>query len=268
MTELIKIEEIDGEPRVDSRLIAQELGVEHKHTIEIIRRYKTKIEKYGEVTFKTAPSLNSATYQQMTVCYLNEHQSTFLVTLSRNSEKAVELKQRLVDSYFHYRNQVLNHFKIPQTMAEALQLAANQAKELEQKNKQIEEAKPKVEFVDSIERSKDAISVGDFAKILAKRGMDIGQNRLFDILKDKYGPCHLLINAYRPLQYAVDNGWLELDEYPYTTKKGEDKIAIKVLVTGKGQIYIEKKLREYFEEKRATEEARRRCLDKLKPATV
>jgi len=239
MGELLNLVNIDGEFRVDSRLISQELNVEHKNTLEVIRKYEERFLRYGKVAFKTAPSLNTESCQNMTVCFLNEQQATFLVTLSRNSEKAVDLKQKLTDSYFFYKTK--NQPKIPQTYAEALQLAADQAKIIEQQ-------KPKVEFAENIERSDDTIEVGTLSNVLCKKGIEIGRNRLFKILKDKNG-LNLLINTQKPYQYALDNKWFEIEEYSYTDSKGKDRVATKVLVTGKGQIYIEKRLRDYFNEK-------------------
>ncbi len=261
MDDLIKIEEIDGEGRVDSRYIACRLGNEHKHALEMIRKYKDRFERYGEVPFKTAPSLNPDSYQRVTVCWLNEKQATFLVTLSRNSEKAVDLKQDLNDAFHSYRSQ-FKTFQLPQThhgalrlLAETANKLADQVEENSQLKTKIQEDQPKVEFVNRISRSKDTVSVGDFANILANKGVDkidIGQNRLFDILKDKNG-LNLLITAYKPYQYAIDNGWLIVDEYTFQDREGEERIGRRVMVTGKGQVYIEKKLREHLAEREARE---------------
>jgi anti-repressor protein len=244
VNDLIKIEDIKGEMRVDSRLISNELGVENRATIQTINKYKERLEDYGEVTFQMLPSINSASNQKETVCFLNEMQATFLVTLSKNSEKAVSLKQKLVESYHYYKSK--NQPVLPKTFSEALQLAADQAKQLEAQ-------RPKVEFAESIEQSTDSIEVGDFANVLCKKGIEIGRNRLFKILKDKDG-LNLLLDTDKPRQYALDNKWMEVIEYKFQDKKEVDRLVRKVMITGRGQSYIFSKIKSLLDKDTGAED--------------
>lgn len=86
-----------GELRVDSRLIAKSLGSNHKSTMGLIRRYSEKIEKLGPLPFKTAKV--DGLGRSNTYALLNEDQAYFLLTLSRNTDKAVELKLSLVKAF-------------------------------------------------------------------------------------------------------------------------------------------------------------------------
>lgn len=249
MNDLIEIRDIDGEPRIDSRIISEKLGVEHKHTVEMLRRYQSRLEKYGVLPFETAkPQKGSNGGRPETIVYLNEHQSTFLVTLSRNSEKAVDLKQKLTESYLHYKSQHLKA-SLPKTFAESLRLLADQVEKNQLLENKITEDKPLVEFAKNIESSPESIEVGDLANVLCKKGLEIGRNRLFKAMKDKNG-LKMLINAQKPYQYTLDNGWLEVEEFPFMDGKNKERIAKKVMVTGKGQLYIEKKLRMIFKDER------------------
>lgn len=243
MDDLIKIKEVDGELRVDSRLISDELGVDHPSTIKAIKKFQSRIEKYGKVRFKIVPSNNPDSCQSENIYYLNEQQATFLVTLSRNSDKAVNLKQKLNDSYYHYKSKSTP--ALPQTFADALRQFADQVEKNQLLENKITEDKPLVEFAKNIESSPESIEVGDLANVLCKKGLEIGRNRLFKAMK---GPLKMLINAQKPYQYALDNGWLEVEEFPFTDVKGKERIAKKVMVTGKGQVYVEKKLREFLSE--------------------
>jgi len=221
---LITIEEIDGEPRVDSRLISQELGIEHKHTLEMIRKYRERFERYGKVAFKTAPSLNPGSCQNVTVGYLNEQQSTFLVTLSRNSEQAVDLKQKLTDSYYHYKNQFA--LKVPTTYAEALQLAADQAKK-------IEEDRPKVEYFERVADSDGLHAIGEAAKIL---NLGYGRNTFFVKLREM---GIMMKDKTVPYQKYVDQGYFELKQVVV----GSGHIKHQAYVTGKGMIWLERQFK-------------------------
>lgn len=117
---------------------------------------------------------------------------------------------------------------LPQSFSEALQLAADQAK-------QLEEQRPKVEFAEKVEISVNSISVAEFANLLTKNGFKIGQNNLFKWLyENKY-----LIKSDRPYQKTLDNGWVEIKKITYEAVNSEnERTAHKVMITGKGQLYF------------------------------
>lgn len=92
MTALALVEK-DGESRVDTRILAQGLGNQHKNVLELVDRYKVKFERFGKVAFKTEPSTNG---QKVRYALLNEDQSYFLLSLSRNTDHVVDLKANLV----------------------------------------------------------------------------------------------------------------------------------------------------------------------------
>jgi anti-repressor protein len=122
-------------------------------------------------------------------------------------------------------------FKIPQTYAEALRLAADQAERIEEQAKKIEQDKPKVEFADKVLDSKNSISIGEFSKLIGW-----GQNKLFLWLRDNK---YLMANNI-PYQKYIESGYFKVIEY-LIDKKKESKI--KTLITGKGQIYFTDKLK-------------------------
>ena len=250
MSDLIKIEDKEGELRVSSTILSEELGVEHRATFQIIKKYQKRLEKYGRVSFEMIPFETAGGLQNTNVCYLNERQSIFLVTLSKNSEKAVDLKQKLTDSYHFYKSKKEEEeTKLipapPKTFPEALRQLADEVEKNQLLETKITEDKPLVDFAKNIESSPEAIEVGDFANILCKKGFEIGRNRLFKLMKDKAG-LKMLIDAQKPYQTALNSGWLEVEEFPYIDKSEEKKewIAKKVMIIGKGQLYIEKKLKE------------------------
>lgn len=114
---------------------------------------------------------------------------------------------------------------------------------IEQKEKQqllekIEDDKPKVEFAESVSLSKDCIDVGQMAKVLNDNGIDMGRNKLFKWLRDnKY-----LMKTNEPYQCHIKNGLFKAVEYTYTVGS-HIRIAIKPVITSKGQLHIVKKLK-------------------------
>ena len=122
---------------------------------------------------------------------------------------------------------------IPQTFAEALQLAADQAKKIEIQEKEIKELEPKGEFYDSVTGSNDTIDIGQVAKVLNK---GIGRNKLFQLLRDN----SVLMRNNQPYQNYIDRGYFRVIESEYQKADGSTHISLKTVVFQKGVEYISK----------------------------
>lgn len=131
--------------------------------------------------------------------------------------------------------------KKPQTYAEALLESGRLALELEKTQTQLAQAKPKIEFADSIMENSQAISVCDFAKLLSKNGFEIGQKRLFEWLRQK----EYINERNIPYQQYIKQGLFSLIEESYSVSV-YSRIYLKTLITGKGQIYFCEKIRKEF----------------------
>ena len=105
---LLNITEHNGELIVDSRLVAEKLGINHRNFRVTIEKYQTKMEQdFGHLAFETQTVENSAGAVNKTVFYyLNENQATFLMTLSRNTEQVVDAKLGLVKSFSEAKKQL------------------------------------------------------------------------------------------------------------------------------------------------------------------
>ncbi len=106
---------------------------------------------------------------------------------------------------------------------------------LENKDRKIEEMKPKADFFDAVTDSKTAISIGEVAKIL---DMGIGRNKLFEILRDE----GILMSDNQPYQKYVDAGYFRVIEQKYVDGCGETRINIKTLVFQSGVNYIRRRI--------------------------
>ncbi|MDL4860803.1 P63C domain-containing protein [Halomonas elongata] len=102
----ITLTNIDSEPRADSRDLAARLGNKHRHSIELVDRYLEKFERFGVVRFETAkPEKGSLGGRPERYALLNEDQSYFLLSLSRNTETVVDLKADLVAAFRRARDE-------------------------------------------------------------------------------------------------------------------------------------------------------------------
>jgi len=132
-----------------------------------------------------------------------------------------------------YNIRTTGGYYIPKTLSSALQLAANQAKQIEEQQKQLEVMQPKADFFDAVANSKTAVPMNDVAKTLAIKGM--GRNKLFEFLRDN----KILMNNNRPYQKYVDANYFRVIEQHFQ-KDGEECINFKTLVYQKGIDYIRK----------------------------
>lgn len=96
----ITLAQFKGEPRVDSRLLAEQLGNKHKNSMALIERYSEKIKMFGLLAFETeARPGGQHGGGEVRFALLNEDQAFFLLSLSRNTDRVVELKASLIMAF-------------------------------------------------------------------------------------------------------------------------------------------------------------------------
>lgn len=93
---------IPDEYRIDSRIIAEKLGVEHKNLLETLSTYSRQIQSFGTFAFETRKSAGRPTRYAL----LNENQCYLLATLSRNTDRVVDFKVWLVKTFAEHRGTV------------------------------------------------------------------------------------------------------------------------------------------------------------------
>lgn len=131
-----------------------------------------------------------------------------------------------------------------QVMARALRIADRTIDELKYSNQRLaavnEEMKPKAIFADAVAASHTSILVGELAKILKQNGVNIGQNRLYEWLRENgyliKGNKRTDRNA--PTQRSMDMGLFEVKISTVVNSDGSVRETRTTKVTGKGQQYF------------------------------
>lgn len=100
------------------------------------------------------------------------------------------------------------------------------------------EDRPKVLFAEAVETSHTSILVGDLAKLLKQNGVDIGQRRLFDWLREKDYLMKSGSSKNMPTQKSMDLKLFEVKERTINNPDGSVRITKTPKVTGKGQTYF------------------------------
>lgn len=106
---------------------------------------------------------------------------------------------------------------------------------------QIEKDKPKVLFADSCEVAENSILIGEFAKRLKQNGYNIGQNKLFEWLRQHDYLCKSGERKNLPTQYSMERGLFEVKTRIVSNPNGSVRTTSTTKVTGKGQIYFTNK---------------------------
>ena len=108
-------------------------------------------------------------------------------------------------------------------------------KALEAENKQMQ---PLALFARSVSASHTSILIGELAKLIKQNGVDIGQKRLFDWLREQGFLMKSGSSKNMPTQRSMEQGLFEIKESSYINSEGVTVVTKTTKVTGKGQIYF------------------------------
>lgn len=236
MNELIEINyENADRPTVLGRDLHEVLEVKTKYA-----DWFKRMCEYGfaENTDFVAISQKRETAQGNDTTY-NDHQLTIEmakeICMIQRTDKGKQCR--------HYFLELEKAWNTPEmVMGRALKIAQNQLDSLKGENlkltEKIKEDKPKVLFADAVETAHTSILVGDLAKLIKQNGVDIGQKRLFEYLREN---GYLIKNGSSknmPTQKSMDMKLFEVKERTINNPDGTVRITKTTKVTGKGQTYF------------------------------
>ena len=114
---------------------------------------------------------------------------------------------------------------------------------IRQLNEKIRRDEPLVQFANQVADTENVIDIGRMAKLANEENIRIGRNTLFRWLKGR----KILMSNNIPYQQFIDRGYFVVKESVYE-QHGMQKTYQQTYVTGKGQQYIIRLLKEYFRE--------------------
>lgn len=117
-------------------------------------------------------------------------------------------------------------------MALDMKVSAWKTHKIEELQKQLADAQPKIAFFEAVTGSRDTIDIGEAAKVLAIKR--VGRNTLFDILRKR----GVLMNNNQPYQKYIDMGYFRTIESSFTTPDGASHVNIKTVVYQRGLDFI------------------------------
>ena len=234
-SELISINYNDEQPTVLGRDLHEALGVSTRYNDWFNRMCTYGFDKgvdyicYSNLSNENQHGGQNKIDHQLTIPMAKE------ICMLQRSEKGKEFRQ--------YFLKVEEQWNTPEAiMARALRFANKQIDDIKHINLQltekIEKDKPKVLFANAVETADTSILIGDLAKLIKQNGVDIGQKRLFNWLRDR---GYLIKNGNSrnmPTQKSMELKLFEVKERTISNPDGSVKITKTTKVTGKGQQYF------------------------------
>ena len=168
-----------------------------------------------------------------------EHQ----LTIAMATERCMLQRTEKGKQFRKYFIQVEEAWNTPeQVMARALQMANRMVDKLKKDNayllEKAEADAPKVLFADAVAASHTSILIGDLAKLIRQNGVEVGQNRLFQWLRDNGYLCSTGERYNLPTQKSMELKLFEVKETTISNPDGSIRITRTTKVTGKGQAYF------------------------------
>lgn len=134
----------------------------------------------------------------------------------------------------------LVHTIVPAVMAEPEDsfLIPEKVTKKKTTEEKIADAMAKAKIADMISDAENSILIGELAKMLKQNGCDIGQKRLFSMLRDDGFLCKDKAHWNQPTQNAMEKKLLAISAKPYLNWKGGVVVNRCTRVTGKGVVYF------------------------------
>lgn len=219
---------------VSARELHNALGIEKRFSAWFETNSQGFVEGEDFTSVLSGTVVNNGAKRELQDYDLSVDMAKHICLMSR-TEKGKQCRQYLIDL-----EKVWNTPE--QVMARALKLADRTIEQLKSDNKvleqKIEQDKPKVIFSDAVSTSHTSILVGDLAKLICQNGVQIGQKRLFEWLRQNGYLIKSGSSKNMPMQRYVEQGLFEVKESNVQNPDGSVRITKTTKVTGKGQVYF------------------------------
>lgn len=238
MNELIKIEVKDGQQLVNGRELHKflEIGTEYMKWFSRMINYGF-IENVDFIVIvkndedDTAfGGIRKSTDHLMTLNMAKE------ISMLQRNEKGKEAR-----TYFIKCEEAWNSPEMILARANQIQshMIEDYTKKIEFLENKVKEDKPKVIFADAVATSQSSILIGDLAKLIKQNGVDTGQKRLFEWMRENEFLIKQKGESYNmPTQKSMNLGLFEIKERTVLNPDGSIRISKTPKVTGKGQQYF------------------------------
>lgn len=234
MEELIKINYDTEQPTVSARDLHEGLEIGTRFNDWFPRMVEYGFQEGKD--FYSKMSKTSESGGRPSVDYEITVDMAKQICMIQRSEKGRQYRQYLLD--------LEKAWNTPeQVFARALKMADKTIDKLKSENAvligDVQRMKPKEIFADAVATSHTSILIGDLAKLIKQNGVDIGQKRMFEWLRNNgYLIKRNGSDWNMPTQRSMELGLFEVKESTVNNPDGSVRINKTTKVTGKGQQYF------------------------------
>lgn len=219
-----------GTPVTNSLLVAEKFGKDHKNVIQAIENLMAENSAVKKLFYKAEYEVRGRMFPMY---IMGRDGFTFLV-MGFTGKEANQFKLDYIDAFNQMEQALKTQVAIPQTYAEALELAAKQARELEAKEKEIKQLAPKASYADRVlEADNQKVDIGQAAKLLK---LPFGRNTFFEKLRED---GIFFKNRNEPKQEYLH--YFDLRKEEITRNNHPAFVVLKVLVNPAGLYWLSKK---------------------------
>lgn len=229
----------NNRPVTDSLTVAETFGKRHADVMRDIRNLECSEEfnqrNFAQINYQDEMKRSYPKY------LITQDGFAFLV-MGYTGREAARFKEMYISEFNRMRDGLNNDIEKflynPDTI---IQIAQNWKEEKQlrlQAEAKIESDRPLVLYAESMQVSKDAILVNDMAKLLKQNGIDIGEKRLFQYLRDEGYLIKGGSEYNMPTQRSMNLGIMEIKLGQRSSASEGVKMTRTTKITGKGQIYF------------------------------
>ena len=245
----------DGRILASSVDVSEHFGKSHNHVIRDIEEIISKSD---------CPNLDSEMFAESTYqnsrgkiykCFLMNRDGFSLLAMGFTGKKAFEQKLKYIEAFNKMEEKLKKGDYLSEEEKLKLQLfskdplevasAHNRLVELEV-NKATAPLIPKAEFHDAVSVAENCTNFGKFAATFQNNNkVSFGRNKILDWCRKRDYLCSSNNLRNKPTQQMIDCGYMKYRERT-NERNGKMYITYTPLLTVKGQIWLTKKLLEYF----------------------
>lgn len=216
-----------------------------KESVEYIDMFSSEILKV------TAGDLGLITSNGQKQCFILSERGYSKLIKYMDDDKSWDIMDNFIDEYFAMR-QIINSSE--QEKAECLLAIYNGGQNAVVASKRLSELEvkeatapllPKAVFHDAVSVSENSIPFGKFAGTFQNKVKNFGRNKIMEWCRKQGYLCSSYDLKNKPSQQMIESGYMEYEENPYD-QNGRKYVTYKPLLTGRGQIWLTKKLTEYL----------------------
>ena len=248
-TDINELVQVENEQVVtDSRKVGEVFDKPHKTVLRSIENIITEAKNglsdnsaqncaqsfFYETTYKDGSGKSNK-------MYLMNRDGFSLLVMGFTGAKAMQWKIKYIEAFNEMEKRLKAQSSDSYMIADPIERALKWAEEekiRQEQAKQLEMQKPLVVFGNAVKASSTSILIGALAKLLKQNGIDMGQKRLFQWMRDTGYLIKSGNDKNMPTQRAMEMGLFEIKEGNYIDSNDVNRITRTTKVTGKGQVYF------------------------------